>query len=146
MPEKKYAEIDQTKDFKDLFELVCSEVLSRTTMEVKRDILKWKGTDKELSTKAITANDLFLLFDKIDMPFKLKIRYVVPLVKEVVIPPPAEPAPIVNAMEEQKKAIHEKAVDNLNKMEGVSNPPDEKSIPPAPSGSVPEDDDPFASM
>lgn len=102
MPEIKYAEIDQTKDFKDLFELVCSEVLARTTIEVKRDVLKWKGTDKELSNKAINAGDLFLLFDKIDMPFKLKIRYTVPAVKEVSIPAPVEPVAIVNAMKEQE--------------------------------------------
>lgn len=138
MPEIKYAEIDQSKDIKDLFELVCSEVLARTTMEVKRDILKWKGTDKELSSKTITANDLFLLFDKVDLSFKLKIRYAVPAVKESTVPPPPEPAPIVNVMEEQKKDMVKAPASTKEEME--------KSIPPAPAGRVLEDDDPFAGM
>lgn len=105
MPEIKYAEINETKDLKELFEFICAKVLEKTTLEVKRDLLKWTGKDKELLVKQVTFNDLFTLFDKIDMPFKLKVRYVVPEIKKVILPEPTPPHPVTKELEEQAKDI-----------------------------------------
>lgn len=105
MPEIKYANIDETKDLKEFFEFICANVLEKTTLVVKRDLLKWQGKDNELMKKHVTFNDLFILFDKIDMPFKLTIRYAVPEVSNTTLPEPPPQNPVAKELEKQEKEM-----------------------------------------
>ena len=135
MPEIKYVSIDDTKDLRKLFELICSDILNKPTIDVKKELLGFTGKDKDILSKQITFNDIFVIADKIDLPFKLTLRYSVPSVNNPVVKEPVPTNPVVKELEQQAQQL-KSPVPAVEEM--VQHP-----VPPPPKG-IDSADDIFA--
>lgn len=64
------------EDLKDLFDFISTNILKSTPLKVKQDVLKLKGSVKELNEHSPTIPSILTLIDTYDLKFELIIKYV----------------------------------------------------------------------
>jgi hypothetical protein len=103
----KYITIDSfhADDLKDLFNAICTQVLMRNPLQIKREVLKVKGTDRDLENYKPTLPSLLTLIATYDLKFDFTVKYV-EMVNADTEEPPREPvADTVKELEKQRKEI-----------------------------------------
>lgn len=108
MPKDRTVEVDDVKDFKDLFDLLCDEVMNLTPMDVRKNLLNFRGTDTAINNNTIRANDIFKIIDQKGIKFNLKLDYTSSVVIKSVpaaMPPTPKVVDVYKQMNAQSQEI-----------------------------------------
>lgn len=64
------------EDLKSLFDFICAKIIEIPALKVKQDVLKLKGTPKELNDYNPTISSILTLIATYNLDFEFKIHYV----------------------------------------------------------------------
>lgn len=104
MPENKHVEIDDVNDLKDLFNLLCEEVLNSQPIDVRRGLLGFRGNDAAVMHNTIHPDDIFKIIKKHELKFSLRIEYTTSLiVKSLPAVDPILPAPVPDSFQQLER-------------------------------------------
>jgi hypothetical protein len=136
----KFASIESfsQEDLKGMFNHICEHVIKTKALKVKRDILKMKGTDKDLESANPTIMSLLTLIATYDLKFEFTVKYVESVEPDFSDAPEEPKTDVVKEMESQRKEITNPEA--KAPVEEVKNPVSEEKKPDLNEKEIPDFD------